>query len=177
MASGFSKLAKEIARYLKADESTKGYDTTATLTRVEDDTAWVHIPGGVDETPVKLTINAKAGDSVQVRVSGGRAFLVGNGTRPPTDDTRADVASRQAISARLAAAQAAQQAQTALNSAGQANNTAQGARTVADNANAAAQASVSSDTMHYLATSISSGVSHSTPGWTTTVQNIDSENR
>ena len=59
-----------------------GYDTTATVRRIEGDTAFVHIPGGVDETPVKLTINAKAGDNVQVRVSGGSAFLVGNGSAP-----------------------------------------------------------------------------------------------
>ena len=68
---------------------TAAYDTQGTVTRVDGDTAWVHIPGGVDETPVKLTINAKYGDTVQVRVSGGTAWLVGNNTAPPTDDTKA----------------------------------------------------------------------------------------
>lgn len=91
MASGIDRLAKQIAGMLKTD-SPKGYDTTATVTRVEGGTAWVHIPGGVDETPVRLTINAKPGDNVQVRVSNGRAFLVGNGTAPPTDDVRANEA-------------------------------------------------------------------------------------
>ena len=71
---------------------TSAYDTTATVRRIEDGVAWVHIPGGVDETPVKLTVNAKEGDDVQVRVSGGTAFLVGNGSAPPTDDTRANAA-------------------------------------------------------------------------------------
>ena len=71
---------------------TSAYDTTATVRRIEDGVAWVHIPGGVDETPVKLTVNAKEGDDVQVRVSGGTAFLVGNGTAPPTDDTQANAA-------------------------------------------------------------------------------------
>lgn len=71
---------------------TSAYDTAATVRRIEDGVAWVHIPGGVDETPVKLTVNAKEGDDVQVRVSGGTAFLVGNGSAPPTDDTRANVA-------------------------------------------------------------------------------------
>ena len=65
---------------------TQAFDTTATVTRVENGIAWVHIPGGVRETPVNLTINAQAGDTVQVRVSGGRAFLVGNASAPPTDD-------------------------------------------------------------------------------------------
>lgn len=73
-----------------SDEKTKAYDTTATVTRIEGNTAWVHIPGGVNETPAKMTINAIEGDTVQVRVSGGTAFLVGNGTRPPTDDSTAN---------------------------------------------------------------------------------------
>lgn len=65
------------------------YDTTAEVRRIEGDTAWVHIPGGVDETPVKLTISAKPGDTVQLRVGGGSAWIVGNMSAPPTDDTKA----------------------------------------------------------------------------------------
>ena len=68
---------------------TKPYDTAATVLRVEGQTAYVHIPGGVNETPVQLTIDAKPGDTVRVRVSGGQAWLTGNGTAPPTDDTTA----------------------------------------------------------------------------------------
>ena len=68
---------------------TTGYDTTAVVKRVEGNIAWVHIPGGVDETPVSMTINAEPGETVQVRVSGGRAWLTGNATAPPTDDKRA----------------------------------------------------------------------------------------
>lgn len=74
----------------------KPYDTPATVTRVEGDTAWVHIDGGVTETPVKLTIAAHAGDKVQVRVGGGTAWLTGNGTRPPTDDLLASLAKETA---------------------------------------------------------------------------------
>ena len=75
----------------KADaRKTTPYDTQATVTRVENGTAWVHIPGGVDETPVRLTVDAKKGDTVQVRISGGRAHLTGNATAPPTDDTKAN---------------------------------------------------------------------------------------
>ena len=85
----------------KADaKKTQAYDTTATVRRIEDGTAWVHIPGGVDETPVKMTVDAKQGDTVQVRVSSGRAFLVGNQTAPPTDDTTA-----KRVGSRLAATQ------------------------------------------------------------------------
>lgn len=71
-------------------QKTSPYDTQAEVRRIEGNVAWVHIPGGVDETPVQLTTNAKKGDVVQVRVSGGRAWLYGNQTSPPTDDTKAN---------------------------------------------------------------------------------------
>lgn len=77
------------------DTKTKPYDTRATIRRIEGQTAWVHINGGVDETPVRLTIGARVGDEVQVRVSGGTAFLVGNGTAPPTDDRKANEVSER----------------------------------------------------------------------------------
>lgn len=80
-------LRRLVSSIKQADRAkTSGYDTQATVRRIEDGVAWVHIPGGVDETPVKLTIAANPGDTVQVRVAGGRAFLVGNATAPPTDD-------------------------------------------------------------------------------------------
>ena len=82
---------------------TSGYDTRAEVVRVEGDKAWVHIPGGVDETPVALTIDAKEGDQVQVRVAGGSAWLVGNASAPPTDDRTAIAARLQADAAKLAA--------------------------------------------------------------------------
>ena len=67
-------------------------DTPATVLRVEGDTVWVHIDGGADETPVQKTINCSEGETVQVRISNGSAFLVGNASAPPTDDTTANVA-------------------------------------------------------------------------------------
>lgn len=118
-----------------------GYDTTATVRRIEGDTAFVHIPGGVDETPVKLTINAKAGDNVQVRVSGGNAFLVGNGSSPPTDDARANqaytvatVAEGAAQNALANAARAAEAADSAQASATRAEGAANDAVIAADTA-------------------------------------------
>ncbi len=122
-----------------------GYDTTATVRRIEGDTAFVHIPGGVDETPVKLTINAKAGDNVQVRVSGGNAFLVGNGSSPPTDDARANqaytvatVAEGAAENALANAARAAEAADSAQTSATRAESAAGDAVIAAGNAQTAA---------------------------------------
>lgn len=84
-------LSKDLVNLIKKTQETKTspYDTQAEVVRIEGKTAWVHIPGGVDETPVRMTINAKAGDTVQVRVANGTAFLVGNGTAPPTDDFKA----------------------------------------------------------------------------------------
>ena len=85
-----TNIIKDIMAALKeSDKKPTAYDSTATVRRIEGQTAWVHIPGGVDETPVKMTIAAKVGDTVQVRVSGGQAFMVGNATAPPTDDTKA----------------------------------------------------------------------------------------
>ena len=71
-------------------EKTKPYDTTATVVREDGDIVWVHIDGGVDETPVSRTLNAKKNDKVRVRISGGSAYLIGNTTSPPTDDTVAE---------------------------------------------------------------------------------------
>lgn len=91
MSAKTDKIMRQLASSIRegSKPKTSPYDTTATVRRVEGGTAWVHIPGGVDETPVKLTISAKPGDAVQVRVTGGRAFLIGNATAPPTDDTTA----------------------------------------------------------------------------------------
>lgn len=100
--------SKELVELLK-DSKKKGtspYDTTAEVVRVKDGIAWVHIPGGIDETPAQLTINAKSGDKVQVRVSGGSAFLIGNASSPPTDDGTAILAIESAQRAGEAASQA-----------------------------------------------------------------------
>lgn len=97
--SQFDKLARDLLKALRESNAKKttAYDTPATVTRVEDGVAWVHIPGGIDETPVKLTVNAKAGDTIQLRVGNGTAWIVGNATAPPTDDTTANYAVRQNI--------------------------------------------------------------------------------
>ena len=84
---------KEIASTMKQSK-TKAYDTVAEVLRVDEKTAYVHIDGGADETPAQMTINCKEGDSVKIRVSGGRAWLTGNLTSPPTDDTAANEANK-----------------------------------------------------------------------------------
>ena len=71
-------------------------DIQAKVIRVDNDVIWVHLPGGVDETPVRKTINAKQGDVVQVKISNGDAWITGNATAPPTDDTKAITAQNTA---------------------------------------------------------------------------------
>lgn len=86
----------------KKDE-TEAYDSSATVLRDDGDILWVHIPGGVDETPIKKTIDAKRGDVIQVRVGGGTAWATGNQTAPPTDDTKAKEADTKAKDANILA--------------------------------------------------------------------------
>lgn len=103
---------KEFLKILNnKDKGPKPYDTTAEVVRVEDGVAWVHIDGGVEETPAELTINAVKGDRVKVRLVGGQAFLIGNGTAPPTDDRVANNALGVATGARTVAVEAEKVAQ------------------------------------------------------------------
>ena len=123
------KTIADIVQAVKESDAkkTKGYDTQATVTRVEDGKAWVHIPGGVMETPAELTIDAKPGDNVMVRVAGGRAFLLGNATNPPTDDATAKEALSNAVDALQSAVNARRAADSAEASAATASAAAQDA--------------------------------------------------
>ncbi len=120
-----SNTIKDLAQLIK-DPATKSapkpYDTTAMVKRIEGDTVWVSIPGGVDETPISKTINCSEGDTVQVRVSGGRAWIVGNASAPPTDDKAANQAQETANTAQTTADEAvtiAEEAQSAAESVNQ----------------------------------------------------------
>jgi len=149
MATGIDKLASELQRIIdeKDRKKKRPYDTEATVTRVEGDIAWVKIPGGVDETPAQRTIGARPGDSVQLRVSGGRAYLIGNGTSPPTDDRvaytamdHADVANENASAAGMAANEALDNANIAAEKAAEATNNAAEAKEAAEQAKTQATA-------------------------------------
>ena len=82
------KTAKQLIDLIEKskEQGTKPFDTQAEVVRVDGDTLWCHFLGGIDETPVEKTISASVGDTVQVRVSGGRAWVTGNQSAPPTDD-------------------------------------------------------------------------------------------
>lgn len=127
-------LTRQLINAVKSvqESKTKPYDTKATVTRVEGDTVWVHFAGGVEETPVAKTIDAKEGDVVNVRVANGGAFLMGNGSAPPTDDTTARYARETASEAQAVAGQAQESADVAQT-------TADGAKVSADNAQLTAE--------------------------------------
>ena len=136
MPGSFNKVARDFAKALQSisPEKTSPYDTQAEVRRIEGNVAWVHIPGGVDETPVQLTTNAKKGDVVQVRVSGGKAWLYGNATAPPTDDTRAVQAENRAMVADEHAVDAITSASIAKDFAQEAQISADSAATAASRA-------------------------------------------
>lgn len=89
--SKIDELAKLIVDIIEKKDSKKprALDTVGTVTRVDGDYAWIRLAGSEEETPVKETITVKKGDKVQVRASKGSAWIVGNETAPPTDDTLA----------------------------------------------------------------------------------------
>ena len=92
--SDLGKFAQDLQQILedRNRRKTSPYDTTATVVRVDDDNIWVHISGGIDETPIRKTISASPGDNILVHIENGGAWATGNATSPPTDDTTANMA-------------------------------------------------------------------------------------
>ena len=113
MSDSINKLVDTLIKAIdqRQTKKTKGYSTQAEVLRVQNGTAWVHIPGGADETPVQETVACKKGDTVQVRVEGGKATLTGNQSAPPTDDTKADKAQETADDAAEVAEEAKAEAE------------------------------------------------------------------
>ena len=127
MSAKMDLLVKKLTDAMLAVSKKKSsaYDSTATVRRIDGDTVWVHLPGGVDETPIQKTIACSPGDTVQVRVSEGRAWIQGNHSAPPTDDTTA-------IHARRVANKATTTAETAEETATEAQTTAVDAKETAE---------------------------------------------
>lgn len=82
---------KGIARMLaslRSEQKKSGSDYTGTVTMVKGSTAYVRFTGAeISDTPVSMSVDCKPGDKVRVRVVNGRAWLTGNDTKPPTNDT------------------------------------------------------------------------------------------
>lgn len=130
------KLADTIIKVVdeRLNQKPKSYDTQAVVRRIDPETgeAFVHIPNGIDETPVRLTVDASVGDTVQVRVADGKAWLTGNRTAPPTDDTTARVAQGTAAKAEVKAEQAEETANAVSGIANSALSQAVAAKQIAD---------------------------------------------
>lgn len=91
-----------------------------------------------------------------------------------TSASNAAASAATAASEASTAATAASSAQTSASNAGRSASQAQAA---SEAAQLAALATITTDTIHYLATSASSGVTRQTSGWTTTTQSMDSTKR
>lgn len=149
--TNLDKLAQTLIEPIP-DKGTSPYETNATVIRLEDGMAWVQIPGGVEETPATLAVSAKAGDDVRVRVTGGKAYVMGNPTSPPTDDALAKKAQENAIRAATAAETASKQAAVANAAATSAVKDAGTAKTAADSAVAdAAEAKEAAESVEGIA--------------------------
>lgn len=156
--NGIDYVLNKVLGILRSDikkEAGNG-DVVGEVKEVDGNIAWVKLDNGVPRTPVLKTIDCKKDDKVRVRVTNGTAFIVGNETAPPTDDSKAN--------------EADEKAEVALEMSGN-------AATLAEDTKAEAEKTIKSDTLHYLATSLSSGVTRSTPGWTTTIQTITATNK
>ena len=87
--SDIQDIAKAIAQATTNNTKNTTSTTNATVKRIEEGVAYVQFDGAETETPVQLTISANTGDTVKVTVCNGKAWIVGNTTAPPTDDSTA----------------------------------------------------------------------------------------
>lgn len=77
----------DLVQLLKQEKKT-GTDYTGVVTKIDNNTAYVRLAGSpIMDTPVAMSVDAKVGDTVRVRVANGKAWLTGNDTKPPTHDT------------------------------------------------------------------------------------------
>lgn len=80
---------KKLFGILRTKNKSPGTDYTGTVTKVEGSTAYVQLTGSeITDTPVALSIDAKPGDRVRVRISNGKAWITGNDTLPPSNDKK-----------------------------------------------------------------------------------------
>ena len=156
MAESISaKTAWALAKAIKGGSKRKGpTNGTATVVRVDQDgTHWVRISGSDVETPVNgaITVDAKAGDTVQYHLEDTRISITGNATSPSVGGTYVSQAvapvERKANTALAEASRAREAADTAESEAYRAHVAADAAQTSADEAaTAASDAQTSADT-------------------------------
>ncbi len=150
---------------IKEPEFETNRTNLAVVSRVDEEgIAWVNLAGSEKETPTTSTsAEVKGGDVVNVEWRNNKLYIAGNYTNPSAGITRVVYVERRV-------SDAVDKADTAVTQATEAKSDAREAVTKANS-------SVASDTIHYLATSASSGVTINTQGWTTEIQTIDSQKR
>lgn len=96
-------VVNKVLKVLREDikKKTNGYDGIGTVKRIDGDIAWVQLDkNNPTLTPVRISGAAcKKEDVVRVRVSNGTAFIQGNDTHAPTDDSKANEADSKAVQA------------------------------------------------------------------------------
>lgn len=96
-------VVNKVLKVLREDikKKTNGYDGIGTVKRIDGDIAWVQLDkNNPTLTPVRISGAAcKKEDVVRVRVSNGTAFIQGNDTHAPTDDSKANEADTKAVMA------------------------------------------------------------------------------
>ena len=101
-------------------KSTNGSYNTGKVKRIDGNIAWVQYDENNPQlTPVIISgASCKKGDEVRIQNNNGTAFILGNDSNPPTDDTKAehaqttaDVADKTAKDAQLVASEAIEDAE------------------------------------------------------------------
>lgn len=102
----------------KGSSSNAPFSRAQVLRTDDDGTTWVHIAGGVQETPANggSVTSVKDRDQVLVNISDGKCSIIGNLTAPSSDDTEAKSAKETAISASKNSKDAEEQAKKAAES-------------------------------------------------------------
>ena len=135
-------IVDDAARLIKAVTSASsdksGVTARGRVTAVEGTTAWVSISGGYSRTPCEMAVSCAVDDFVVVSISGGKATVTSNVSRPSTDDTTAQKAIKNVSQVYNIAKQASNAAAQAMSDATRASEAAASAS--ADAATAAGQA-------------------------------------
>lgn len=125
-----------------------------------------------DAETAKTSAEQAIADAADAKDAAGDAQASASAAQTSASNAAASAAT--AASEASTAATAASSAQTSASNAGRSASQAQAA---SEAAQLAALATITTDTIHYLATSASSGVTRQTTGWTTTTQSMDSTKR
>ena len=162
----------DLVKALRSETGEKSKTHSAIVSRVDGDGAvWVHVNGSYSETPTASSASeVKPGDLVNVEWRNNKLYILGNPSNPSAGGLRVNTIEQSATHAQ-------EIAEGVGGSAVDAKETAAEAESKAEDALSQVGASITTDTLHYLATSASSGVTIHTPGGPTTVQSMESTAR